>query len=157
VIYSDIEVLSPADTDETMKDLAYRAADSAASVGLTNINAGWLVAQWKHESAGWSSQLFRENCNSGGLTQEESNGEENHQPDGNYYYKIFASYEDYADYFGRYLRYFTDSNIQDAKTLDEYLEALKNSPSGAYFGDTLENYKAGCHMRLVELYGKDEN
>jgi hypothetical protein len=156
VIFADIEVMSPSDTDETMKDLAYRAANKAAELGLSNINAGWIAAQWKHESAGWSSALFKENCNSGGLTQEEPNGEENHQPDGNFYYKVFESYEDYADFFGRYLGYFKDSNIQEASTLDEYIEALKNSPSGAYFGDTIENYKANCHMRLVELYGRDE-
>ena len=54
----------------------------------------------------------------------------------------FATYEDYADYFGRYLKGFIDGGVDQAGTLEEYV--LKNSPSGAYFGDSLENYLAGC-------------
>ena len=133
--------------------LAKRAAESAATKGITNVDPRWIYAQWEHESDGFTSRLFLENKNSGGLTQEEDNGEENHQPDGGYWYKIFDTYEEYADFFGRYLRYFKDSGVDQATTMIEYITALKESPSGAYFGDSLDNYIVNCEYRYNEAFG----
>ena len=84
-----------------------------------------------------------ENKNLGGLCQVTPN--DSPQPDGDQYYMYFETYEDYGRYFGHYLRYFSDSGVDRAATIDEYVAALKNSPSGAYFGDSLENYLAGVH------------
>jgi hypothetical protein len=136
-------------------ELAKAAAEAAASKGITNIDPEWIYAQWVHESDNFTSQLAVENKNLGGLTQTTPN--DSPQPDGAYWYTIFDSYEYYADYFGRYLRYFLDSNIDQATTLEEYITSLKNSPSGAYFGDSLENYITDCVRILNENFGGNEN
>lgn len=130
--------------------LAHRAAQAAADEEITKIDPRWIYAQWVHESNNFTSQLAAENHNLGGLTQEEAN--DSPQPDGSCYYINFVSYEDYADYFGHYLRYFVDGGIDQATNLTEYITALKNSPSGAYFGDSLENYLSDCQEIYAENF-----
>ncbi|SPF56660.1 glycoside hydrolase family 73 protein [Candidatus Desulfosporosinus infrequens] len=136
--------------DGKFYDLAVLATESAAGEGIKNIDPRWVYSQWQHESDHFTSQLAVENHNLGGLTQIDPN--DSPQPDGNYYYINFASDEEYAVYFGRYLRYFLDSGIDQASTLTEYIIALKNSPSGAYFGDSLENYLADCQKIYNENF-----
>lgn len=136
--------------DEYCLELARIATESAHSVGLTNIKQEWLYAQFMHESNAMQSDLARDYFNLGGVTQTEPNDAP--QPDGTCYYMKFPSYEDYATYFGRYLRYYMDgSGVQNATTLAEYITALKDSPSGAYFGDSLGNYIRGCYFRIRDL------
>ena len=131
--------------------LAHNAADAAVEVGLPNIKPEWIYCQWKHESANFSSQLAAENHNLGGLTQVEEN--DSPQPDGNYYYINFNSFEEYALYFGRYLRYFRDGGIAEAENIYDYIYALKYSPSGEYFGDTFENYYNSVNALYEEIFG----
>lgn len=128
--------------NEKYLSLAKQAVEAAAGVGVGNVDYRWIYSQWCHESAGFSSALAESNNNLGGICQAEPN--DTPQPDGNQYYIQFDSLEDYARYFGRYLRYFKDSDIDKATTLREYIEALKNSPSGMYFGDDLEAYYSDC-------------
>jgi hypothetical protein len=123
-------------------DIAERAARVAVENGLPNIDPRWLYAQFVHESDNFTSRLFRENKNFGGLTQETPN--DSLQPDGNYYYMNFETYKDYADYLGKYLTGYIDGGVDKAETLAEYITALKVSPSGEYFGDSLENYLSDC-------------
>lgn len=137
--------------NEYFYGIAERAVASAVDYGITNINPRWLYCQFAHESAEFTSQLTIENHNIGGLTQETPN--DSPQPDGNYWYCCFDSFEDYGDYFGHYLRYFKDSGVDYATTLEEYIVALKNSPSGAYFGDSLENYLSNCQRIFEENFG----
>lgn len=137
--------------NEYFYGLAEVAVDSAVSKGIANIDPRWIYSQWVHESQEFSSRLAIKNHNLGGLTQEEPN--DSPQPDGNCYYIIFDSFESYADYFGRYLRYFKDSGVDYATTLEEYIVALKNSPSGAYFGDDLDDYLSDCQRIFEENFG----
>lgn len=120
--------------------LAQQAAEIANrySDGNNNICPEWLYCQWYHESAGFTSDLAQSNHNLGGLCQTTPN--DTPQPDGNQYYMNFPDFGAYADYFGRYLRYYREDGIYDATTLEEYVTALKN---GGYFGDSIENYLAG--------------
>lgn len=131
--------------------IAERAACVAADNGLPNIDPRWVYSQWAHETAGFASELMQSNYNLGGLCQLEAN--DTPQPDGAQYYIQFPSFERYADYFGRYLTGYVDGGIDQASTLAEYVTALKISPSGAYFGDTLENYLAGCEAVYEEEFG----
>lgn len=39
--------------------------------------------------------------------------------------------------------------IDKASTLEDYVTALKISPSGAYFGDALENYLSGLSVSIA--------
>ena len=91
-----------------------------------------------HETNGFTSSLCVEYNNLGGVTQTSVNNTP--QPDGQYYYMQFESVEEYAEYFGRYLRLYEENGIYEAFSIEDYAAALKD---GGYFGDTLENYVAG--------------
>jgi hypothetical protein len=131
--------------------IAEQAAQAAIEKGITNIDPKWLYSQFAHESDSFTSRLTVENYNIGGLTSSDVN--DSPQPDGSYWYINFNSFEDYGNYFGHYLRYFVDSGVDQATTMIEYITALKNSPSGAYFGDSLENYIAGCEYQYNQAFG----
>jgi hypothetical protein len=121
--------------DKYFYDLAKQAA-AIANEGFGDIiKPEWIYCQWCHETGGFDSKLAIEYHNLGGLTQVTPN--DTPQPDGDYYYKQFDSYEAYAEYFGKYLRYYEEDGLYDATCIDDYIVALKH---GGYFGDTLENY-----------------
>lgn len=130
----------------------YSLAEKSAEIanGYTEeepIKPEWIYCQFYHETAGFSSELCTTYHNLGGITQDTPNGLD--QPDGSLWYRVFDSYEDYAEYFGKYLHYYEEDGIYEANTLEEYVEALK---SGGYFGDTLENYIAGCEAAYEESF-----
>jgi hypothetical protein len=131
-------------------ELAKKSAEIANHVGNgdDNIKAEWVYSQWSHETADFTSELMESNHNLGGLCQEEPN--DTPQPDGNQYYINFPSYEAYASYFGHYLRYYREDGIYEAQSLEDYVAALHH---GEYFGDTLENYLAGCQRVYNEEFG----
>lgn len=127
-------------------ELAQRAAQVAAERGLT-VDSRWIYCQWAHETGDFSSELSDQYHNLGGLTQTETN--DTPQPDGLNYYMQFASFEDYADYFGKYLTYYQENGIYDAQSLEHYVTYLKN---GGYFGDSLENYLSDCQSIYAENF-----
>jgi len=132
--------------------LAGIAVNAACTVGITNLQTDWVYAQFMHESDGMTSALAVQNHNLGGLTQTEPNGDENKQPDGAYWYMAFPDYETYAKFFGRYLKGYEDgSGVQNATTKNEYLTALKDSPSGMYFTANLEEYITGTDYWLAQM------
>ncbi|HWR41833.1 hypothetical protein [Sporomusa sp.] len=61
----------------------------------------------------------------------------------------FDSYEDYAEYFGKYLKYYEENGIYNSTCIDDYIVALKN---GGYFGDSLENYLASVKQIYAENF-----
>jgi len=128
--------------------IAEIAVKAARERDINNLDPKWLYCQFAHETAGFTSELMQCNHNLGGLCQLEPN--DTPQPDGDQYYMNFPSFEDYGRYFGHYLNGYKDANIDKAATLEEYIAALKNSPSGSYFGDSLENYIAGCQSAYNE-------
>ena len=135
--------------NEYFYGLAQQAANASARKGLDNIDPRWIYVQWEHETGGFTSDLQASNHNLGGLTQSEPN--DTPQPDGNCYYMNFDTFEGYADYFGRYLRYYKENGIAEAQTLTDYIIALK---SGGYFGDSLENYLSDCQQIYTENFGE---
>ena len=99
-------------------------------------NPQFVAAQLAHESANGTSQLAVENHNYGGLTQSTPNGEENKQPDGSNYYRMFGSDEEYADaMYNDFFKYYPE--ILKAKTVDEYSHILKQN---GYYGASEEDY-----------------
>lgn len=103
-----------------------------------NIPAEWIYSQWAHESGNFESTLARENNNIGGLTQSTPNGEENKQPDGDNYYRVYDSLQDYAksyvnDFIKRY------DGMKGLNSMEEFVYALKNN---GYFGDDPAKYLA---------------
>ena len=116
---------------------------------LTGIKPEFIYAQLYHESGGGTSQLARENLNFAGLTQVEPNGEENKQPDGGNYYRMFKNADEFAeayahDFLNRY------EGIKDAQTVEEYATILRNN---GYFTAPLENYIAGLKGTLASSEG----
>ena len=146
--------------NERMMECANIAAD------ICGVPAEWIYAQWAHESTNvtpgdpdrgkpFCSDLARGQNNFGGLTQEEEN--DTPQPDGRFYYMKFASPEEYADYFGRYIKkYFPTAAA--AQTLADYAHALKHETDPdtgeeyAYYGDSEENYLAGTLEAYKEAF-----
>ena len=135
-----------------MNDYFYGLAVQAANIANSYVENGhidpkWIYCQWVHETDDFTSDLCIDYKNLGGLTQTTPN--DTPQPDGSFWYMQFDSYEDYAEYFGKYLHYYEEDGIYDTNTLEEYAAALKN---GGYFGDTLENYIAGCTTAYEESF-----
>lgn len=137
--------------------LSQIAVDAATEKGIANLDRRWLYSQWAHESNSFTSKLCIEDCNFGGLTTGNPNEYEladMQQPDGLLCYKHFDTPEEYAEYFGHYLSGYMDGDgIQNATTLEEYIHALKFSPSGEYFGDDYEPYLSDCERIYNEEFG----
>lgn len=117
------------------------------SAFISGLPAEWIYSQWVHETGNFSSDLCTQYNNLGGLTQTEEN--DTPQPDGANYYMQFATLEDYADYFGRYLKLYDEDGIYEANDIPAYAAALRH---GGYFGDTVENYIAGMTAAYQEAF-----
>lgn len=131
-----------------MSDYFYKLAQLAADIAGEPIKPEWIYCQWQHETGGFDSALAKEYHNLGGLTQSEPN--DTPQPDGDYYYMQFGSFEDYARYFGKYLTLYEENGIYNSQTIDDYIIALK---AGGYFGDSLENYLSSVKKIYAENFG----
>lgn len=136
--------------------------------GICGVPAELLYSQWAHESTNvtpgdpdegkpFCSDLARDQNNFGGLTQEEEN--DTPQPDGRFFYMKFASPEEYAGYFGRYLKKHFPLAAK-AKTLPDYAYDLKHQPDPdepeaeySYYGDSEETYLAGMCEAYEEAFG----
>lgn len=104
-----------------------------------NVPPAVIYAQLYHESAGFTSQLARENFNLAGLTQTTPNGEENKQPDGGNYYKKYNSVQEFADDYVKFIKQ-NDASAMGAQTPAQYSTALKEN---RYFTANLDEYIQG--------------
>lgn len=129
-------------------DLAKQAWESALWVQQeTGLNAEFVIRQWAHESANFTSRLARENNNLGGVTQTTPNGDENKQPDGTCWYCVFSNVKEYASYYVNSVINHYEGK-EEAKTLEGFVHFLKTN---GYFGDSEENYLNG--LKGVSLDG----
>ena len=114
----------------------------------------WKIAQYAHNKYGINteiayrqlyaegtkggelSQLARENHNYAGLTQSEPNGEENKQPDGDNYYKMYNSDEEFVDDW--IPNFIQPMGALNAQNVDEFADKLK---AGGYYGADAGRYK----------------
>ena len=133
-----------------LNELYWEAAKESARI--SGLNAEFIYSQWVHETNGFTSDLCVEYNNLGGVTQTSVNNTP--QPDGTCYYMQFESVEEYAEYFGRYLRLYEENGIYDATDIESYAAALKD---GGYFGDTLENYVAGMTKAYNDAFKSESN
>lgn len=126
----------------TQNEISKEAAIAAKYVDVKkNVSADLVFAQWALESGNFNSRLAKENRNLGGLTQPNSNGEENKQPDGNCYYKVYSSVKEYGeDYIKSFLNFYPEVGkvrISDAAT---FARILKHH---SYYGADEGEYTAG--------------
>lgn len=117
----------PASSPTNLRSIALTASQESG------LPADWLWAQIAHESALGESTLAKEDHNYGGMTIpcKYASGGAGGQPDGNGVYAHFDSDEMYAKSYGHYLTLYKDNGIFDAKTLDDFVLALKK---GGYMG-----------------------
>lgn len=120
-----------------------------ASVVSGGIPADWIYAQWAHETGGFTSRLSKEDHNYGGITTTTNAGgmEQPESPNSGVYYKHFDSDEEFADYFGNYLKLYRENGVFEAQSIDEYAAALKN---GGYFAADLNEYINGMKRFSTE-------
>jgi Mannosyl-glycoprotein endo-beta-N-acetylglucosaminidase len=130
-----------------MNDYFYQLAINAAAKAGSPIKPEWIYAQFAHETGEFTSDMCIQYHNLGGLTQTTEN--DTPQPDGAYWYMQFGSFEEYADYFGRYLTFYREDGLFDSQNIEDYVTALKR---GKYFGDSLENYLAGVKRVMTEEF-----
>ena len=129
------------------------------------INARLLFGQMLVETGDGNSPLARAAHNYGGITQVDPTPYPQPPEDGDLFYKVFASDDDYADYIGRYLieNY---PGIAQAQTPEEFANILGNpngdyhyfypaSNSGKTLADAIVDYGAGIRARSQEYDGTD--
>lgn len=122
----------------------------------TGIPAELIYAQWAHESANFSSELYRETHNAGGLTQvspvNPSDPQYLKQPDGSFYYRKFSSDEAFADAYAKYITHpdYVEAGVTRARTPEQFARALKEG--GPYYGDDETRY-ANALRRHMAGYG----
>lgn len=137
-----------------MSDMMNEINEVAArmsSYGATPLVQQFIRAQMMHESARGTSRLARENLNFGGLTQSEWNGDDNKQPDGSNYYRVFNSAAEYADALHNgFFRHYPE--IYNATSSAEFVHILKKN---GYFGADESEYLASVNAILGEDGGID--
>ena len=125
--------------------LAQKISSALADLGFS-IAPEWIYAQMVHETNGFRSELCVFYHNLGGVTQFNPNLLV--QPDGSNYYMSFGSVDDFADFFPRYLALYESDGLSECDSLECYLSVLK---AGGYYGDTYDNYLAGCLEWLATI------
>lgn len=115
----------------------------------TGIDAKLIFAQWYHESAGFSSQLARENYNFGGMTQNEPTGDpKDKQPDGGNYYMHFGNEEEWAEYYAYYCNKCNEPSLNGSTDVTDFATRLKKN---GYFGASIDEYVNGMNSAMSAI------
>nr|DAE98820.1 MAG TPA: Type I restriction enzyme Methylase [Caudoviricetes sp.] len=101
----------------------------------TGLPADFIWAQLSHESDGGNSKLAREDHNYGGVKGN----------DGEYLH--FDNDQQFIDYMSDYYPKYREDGIYDAKTADQFAEALQH---GGYFTAGIDEYEGGMHRYLEQ-------
>lgn len=101
----------------------------------TNLPVNFIWSQLSHESDGGKSKLAVEDHNYGGVKGN----------DGEYLH--FDNDQQFIDYMSDYYPKYREDGIYDAKTADQFAEALQH---GGYFTADLGEYEGGMHRYLEQ-------
>lgn len=101
----------------------------------TGLPANFIWAQLSHESDGGKSDLAVQDHNYGGVKG----------TDGNYLH--FDNDQQFIDYMSNYYPKYREDGIYDAKTADQFAEALQH---GGYFTAGIDEYEGGMHRYLEQ-------
>jgi hypothetical protein len=115
------------------RELAKRVSEK------TGISADWIFAQWAHETAYFTSNVFRKYHNLAGIR---AGGQ----------YQDFSSLSDSADRYAQILSLPRYSSARQARTMDDFAFGLK---SGGYYEDSYSNYSRG--MQRYQGQGEGGN
>ncbi|MGN6437530.1 MAG: glucosaminidase domain-containing protein [Agriterribacter sp.] len=129
-----------------MTDLEYQVFSAGIDGGMTTEVASLLLAQAKHESAGFTSSVFKANNNAFGYKYVGQSGamQGSAAPasEGGYYAKyatVYDSATEVVNWWKRRIKSGAITGWKDINTPEKYAHHLKQSN---YFGDTLANYTA---------------
>jgi hypothetical protein len=135
----DANTLAPTEMASAMAKLAQRVSAS------TGIPANLIYSQWAFETAGFTSSVFRNNLNAGGM-----------RIPGSTAYQTYGSLDQFADSYTRTIKSgrYTSQGILGAKTDQDFSMALKK---GGYYEATQPAYAAGMHRWEGTYPGGDVN
>ncbi|WP_241234880.1 glucosaminidase domain-containing protein [Veillonella caviae] len=105
-------------------ELAKISANKAAENGII-VDPKWIYAQWHVETGGFTSNLQATHHNLGGI----------YSSSGSWMY--FNDFPEFADYFGRYLTYYSEDGMAHTSSLYDYVAALH---TGGYFSADISTY-----------------
>lgn len=148
-------------------DLDQLIYDAAIKGGFTPNSAKLVVAQARHETANYTSNLFKRSNNLFGMkfvNQPLAISENKKSPEGDYYAHYRSPKDSVDDAIGRLfnitMRGVTPSQLKNAKTPEEYSKLQKQR---GYFGDKVEIYIAGIKnalpklsVKVSEIYNKNK-
>ena len=136
-----------ATVDNELIDLAKQSSE------ISGVPWEWILAQWQHETGNFTNWGSRVANNYGGMKQFKPNpiGIDARSPEGDNY-QIFDSPNDYADYFGRYLKkYYPDA--VNASNVDDYATALGEGGYYSTANNGIRNYTNRLQEIVKELGG----
>jgi len=129
--------------------LANNIFNNLTAAGFKNSMAGFVVAQTAHETAGYTSNIFKKNNNLFGMKyagQYNAAGEKNGYA---YYNNYTQSIYDFIQWVQR-RRAYLNINTFDLITLKQYTDWLKLND---YYEDSSTNYYNGCLRWYKKLFG----
>ena len=109
--------------------------------GFNETFSQWITAQSAHETANFTSYIYRDNLNAFGMTyqgQKEALGEKNG----------YAYYDNYPESVADYRRLFRSYGFVSAGTVDSFVKLLKGR---GYFTAPEKEYLAGVKF-FLKLY-----
>jgi len=129
-------------TNDFGKDLYLRLIEA----GINPTMSGYLVAQAAHETANFTSDIFKENNNLFGMKlpkvrQTTATGE-------NRGHATFKDIESCIEDMRLYLKYM--GYLSTYSSIEKYIESLKEK---RYFTDTIENYTKGMKYFYTLYFG----
>ena len=130
---------------------------------ISDIDAKIILSQWIHESNNFTNWGATVANNYAGIKQFRDQPEwftgDAESPEGDNY-QVFNSPEEFAVYFGRYLRMYREDGIYDDLSIEGYARALRH---GGYYGDmpgmneeeSIQNYINGLKSAYREAFGDE--
>lgn len=139
-------------------EIAQRIYNKALSDGMPQFVATCIVLQCAHESAGFTSNVFKSCNNLNGykwVGQSTALGPCLKSPEGDYYAK-YATIEDSVHELTAWIKRRQKegkfpADLTAIGSLDQYAQLMKNS---GWYGDTVQNYTSGLYYwsnRLADL------
>lgn len=129
--------------------------DTAIKNGFTPTSAKFVVAQARHETANYTSNVFKRTNNLFGMkfvNQKLAISDNKKSPEGDYYAHYRSPQDSADDAIGRLfnitMRGVSPTQLKNAKTPEEYSNLQKQR---GYFGDKVDIYIKGIKSALTKL------
>lgn len=125
--------------DNYASDLFNQLTGSGVDAGQANLIASFALAQARHESADFTSDVFVNTNNAIGYKK--FIGSEWQSDGGLSGYNGYAVFPSLGNCAGEHVAWILRHNIENTQTITDYVNAVK---AAGYFEDTVSNYLNGC-------------